>query len=377
MQYGVNTSSSVIFAEGSYYWCYQGVWYISTTATGPWAVCDDVPDVIYTIPPSNPLYNVTYVKVYQTTPEVVYVGYTPGYTGSYVSHSCVVYGTGYYYNPWFSPYHYYARPSTWGFHVRWNPWYGWSFGLSYSTGPFHFTFGRGGYGRYGGGWWGPGRYRPYPMPYRGGYRAGYRAGYYHGRNAANRPSHYGGNGNRTRPNNNIYNRDVNRDRVASTRDRSAGQRPAVARDKANNVYTDRQGNVYRRNDNGNWDRRDQGGWSPTTGTPSAGDRTRPSTRPDSPSTRPATPSTRPATPSTRPATPSTRPTTPTTRPNTPTTRPSTGTTRPSTGTSRPATRPSSRSLNNDYSARQRGSSRSTPSRSTTRSRPSGGGGRRR
>ncbi len=370
MQYAVNTSSSVILAEGAYYWCEQGVWYVSATSTGPWAVCEDVPDVIYTIPPSNPLYNVTYVKVYQSTPEVVYVGYTPGYTGSYVSNSCVVYGTGYYYNPWYSPYHYYARPSTWGFHVRWNPWYGWSFGLSYSAGPFHFGVGWGSYGRYGGAWFGPGFYRPYP--YRGGYRAGYRAGYHHGRHHSGGPSHgrpvsgrpgNGGGGN------NIYDRPSNRDKVASTRDRSTGQRPAVARDKANNVYTDRQGNVFKRNDNGSWDKRDKGGWTPNGGTPSAGDRTRPSTRPSQPSTRPTTPSTRPSTPSTRPTSPSTRPTTPSTRPST----------RPSTGSSRPSTRPSSSSLNRDYSSRQRGSSRSSSSRpSSSRSSASrGGGGRRR
>ncbi len=365
MQYAVNTSSSVILAEGAYYWCEQGVWYVSATSTGPWVVCENVPDVIYTIPPSNPLYNVTYVKVYQSTPEVIYVGYTPGYTGSYVSHSCVVYGTGYYYNPWYSPYHYYARPSTWGFHVRWNPWYGWSFGLSYSAGPFHFGVGWGSYGRYGGAWFGPGFYRPYPMPYRGGYRAGYRAGYYHGRHASGRPVHYGG-GNRV--NNNIYNRPANRDRVATTRDRSTGQRPAVARDKANNVYTDRQGNVFKRNDNGSWDKRDKSGWTPNGGTPSSGDRTRPTTRPTTPSTRPSTPSTRPSTPSTRPSSPSTRPSTPSTRPST----------RPSTGSSRPSTRPSSGSLNRDYSSRQRGSSRSTASRpSSSRSAPRGGGGRRR
>ena len=275
MTYAVNTPAAVILAEGQYYWCEEGVWYVGPSATGPWAVCDKVPDVIYTIPPSNPNYNVTYVTVYQSTPEVVYVGYTPGYTGSYVSHSCVVYGTGWYYRPWYSPHYYYPRHSTWGFHVRWNPWYGWSCGLSYTAGPFRFTVGwGGGYHRYGG-WWGPARYRPYPAPYRHGYRAGYRAGYRHGYHHGNRPSHYGG-GNTININNNIYNRPSNNNRVANTRDRvDTGQRPAVAKDKSNNIYTDRQGNVYRRNDNGNWDQRDKGGWSQTDRTPSSGDRTRP------------------------------------------------------------------------------------------------------
>ncbi len=279
MKYAVNTPSAVILAEGQYYWCEQGVWYVGPSATGPWSVCEKVPDVIYTIPPSNPNYNVTYVTVYQATPEVVYVGYTPGYTGSYVSHSCVVYGTGWYYRPWYSPHYYYPRPSTWGFHVRWNPWYGWGYGLSYTTGPFRFTVGWGGWGGYPryGGWWGPSWYRPYPAPYRHGYRAGYYAGYRHGYHHGNRPSHYGG-GKTGNINNNIYNRPSNRDRVVNTHDRAGtGQRPAAARDKSNNLYTDRQGNVYRRNDNGSWEQRQPGGWSPTPGAPSAGDRSRPST----------------------------------------------------------------------------------------------------
>ena len=54
-----------------------------------------------------------YVYVYESTPDVVYVGYTPGYTGCHVYHTTVVYGTGYYYRPWYGTY-YYARPATWG-----------------------------------------------------------------------------------------------------------------------------------------------------------------------------------------------------------------------------------------------------------------------
>jgi hypothetical protein len=60
-----------------------------------------VPDAIYTIPAASPLHYVTYVRVYQATPQYVYVGYTPGYMGTVVSPSgTVVYGTGYSYSPW-------------------------------------------------------------------------------------------------------------------------------------------------------------------------------------------------------------------------------------------------------------------------------------
>ena len=354
MTYAVNTSAAVIWSGGRYYACDQGIWYDSASASGPWTVSKHVPDEIYTIPPSNPHYNVTYVKVYESKPDVVYVGYTPGYTSSYVSHGCVVYGTGWWYRPWWGPRYYYPYHSTWGFHVRWNPWYGWSFGLSYSTGRFRFSIGFGGWGRYGyGGWWGPGRYRPYPRygygaGYRAGYRHGYRQGYRHGAAAGSRPTPYGG----ARPNNNIYSRPGNSDRVARTQDRAGTrQQPAVARDRANNVYTDKSGNVYRRNENGSWDRRDKGGWSKTD-TPSAGNRPSTGTQP---STRPSTgtqPSTRPSTgsrPSTQPSTGS-RPTT---------------SNRPSSGYT-----PSTSSLNRDYSARQRGNARS--SQYGGGSRPSGG-----
>jgi hypothetical protein len=374
MTYAVNTSAAVIFSKGRYYCCDQGIWYESAAATGPWMVCKEVPDEIYTIPPSNPHYNVTYVKVYDSTPEVVYVGYTPGYTSSYVSHGCVVYGTGWYYRPYWYGSYFYPRPSTWGFHVRWNPWYGWSFGLSYSTGPFHFSFGYGGWGGYwGGGWWGPGPYRPYPRyGYGAGYRAGYRHGYANGRYAGGRPVHYGNTN--ININNNIYARPSNADRVAQTRDRSARpqKQPTVARDRANNVYTDKQGNVYRRNDNGSWDRRENGGWSKAD-LPNAG--TRPATG-SQPSTRPSTgtaPSTRPSTQPSTGITPSTRPSTG----SRPSTMPSTGSrpsTRPSTGSM-----PSTGSLNRDYSARQRGNARTQQYRGgggVAAGRPSGGGRRR-
>jgi hypothetical protein len=83
VEYAQNTSSAVFRYGNLYYACDNGVWYVSNSATGPWTVATDVPDAIYTIPASNPHHNVTYVRVYDVTPQVVYVGYTPGYYGSY------------------------------------------------------------------------------------------------------------------------------------------------------------------------------------------------------------------------------------------------------------------------------------------------------
>jgi hypothetical protein len=173
LQYAVNTESQVIKAVSKYYCAEEGVWYVADAAKGPWRVATEVPEEIYTIPPSNQNYNVTYVRIYDTTPEVVYVGYYPGYLHSYYYSGCIVYGTGWYYRPWWGP-HYYPRHRTWGFHVRWNPWHGWSFGLSFSTGRFTFGIGFGGWHRRG--WWGPGGWRGYRRGYNRGWHRGYRNG---------------------------------------------------------------------------------------------------------------------------------------------------------------------------------------------------------
>jgi len=67
----------------------------------PWTAATWVPPVIYSIPHGSPLHYVTYVRVYDATADDVYVGYTPGYVGSYVAlNSTVVYGTGWAYSPW-------------------------------------------------------------------------------------------------------------------------------------------------------------------------------------------------------------------------------------------------------------------------------------
>ncbi|MGB5688418.1 MAG: hypothetical protein WBM45_04030, partial [Woeseiaceae bacterium] len=164
VEYAQNTAAAVFKYGALYYACDNGVWYVANSATGPWSVATEVPDAIYKIPASNPYHNVTYVKVYDVTPEVVYVGYTPSYYGSYYYHGTVIYGTGWYYRPWYGPY-YYPRYPTWGFHVGYNPWTGWGFGVSWTNGPFRFTYHHGGGYYHGGGWWGVGGYRPYPRPY--------------------------------------------------------------------------------------------------------------------------------------------------------------------------------------------------------------------
>ncbi len=85
VEYAVNTPAQVFLVSGSYYWCYGGAWLWATTPSGPWTYCTSVPSVIYTIPPSNPNYNVTYVTVQSTTPTTVVYSQTSGYSGQYVA----------------------------------------------------------------------------------------------------------------------------------------------------------------------------------------------------------------------------------------------------------------------------------------------------
>lgn len=254
MKYALNTPTPVINANKKYYACDEAVWFVSGKATGPWQVATSVADEIYTISPDSPIYHVTFVRIYMVTEDVVYVGYTPGYTNTYVYNTTIVYGTGYWYPGWYGSY-YYPRPATWGFHVRYNPWTGWRFGLSYSSGPFTFTIGGGGW--YRGGWWGPGRYR--------GYRRGYRHGYRRGRNAGYRAGYRAGSRNANQQN--LYRNQRNKARTTA-KPAAAGKhaRAGASSKRANNVYADRNGNVHRKTDKG-WEKRTKEGWQSEKGRP--------------------------------------------------------------------------------------------------------------
>jgi hypothetical protein len=137
LHYVINSASPIIEVDPqSWYACQNGVWYASTSASGPWAVATAVPQVIYSIPTTSPLHYLTYVQVYGSTPNEVYEGYTPGYFGTEVSpDATVVYGTGYNYTPWIGSV-WYGPPITWGcgFAPCWTPWYGWGFGCGFGWG---------------------------------------------------------------------------------------------------------------------------------------------------------------------------------------------------------------------------------------------------
>ena len=242
MSYAKNTDKSVLFINKMYYCVDNAVWFKSDKATGPWEVSDSKPEEVAQIPPESPVYNVKYTEVYDSTPEEIEVGYLPGYTNSYVYDGTVVYGTGYYYNPWYRNY-YYPRPITWGFGVHWNPYGGWGFSVGIGVGWMGW-----GFHPYGRAAWGAAGYR---MGYRHGYNHGRHDGYNRGgRNGNNRGNLAGNGSNRNR---NVYNN--RKSGVKNTSNRSGKNINNKARptNKTNNMYSDRSGNVYQRNQNGGFD----------------------------------------------------------------------------------------------------------------------------
>lgn len=264
VSYAINTDKSVLLIDRKYYCVDSAVWFVAPGPEGPWQVATEVPAVVQDLPADCPVYNVKYVYIYETTPEVVYVGYTPGYYGYYVHGPCVVYGTGWYYRPWWGHY-YYPRPVTYGFGVHYSPWTGWgfSYGLSYGWlhigvgwgRPYHGCWGAGGY-RYG---YRQGYWRGYNHGYRHGYRRGAAAGYRAGYRAAQR-----------QPRANLYRTRPSGIKRTGDLGRQARQRPRTS-DKRNNVYSDRKGDVYRNKD-GKWEKREGDKWQ--------GDKSRDKPRPD-------------------------------------------------------------------------------------------------
>ena len=243
MAYAVNTSFSVLKVENKFYCVESAVWYEADNPKGPWKVSTERPAEVESIPPNNPVYNVKYVYIYDSTPEVVYVGYTPGYYHSYVYGGVVVYGTGFYYRPWYGHY-YYPRPVTYGFGVHYNPYTGWGFSVGISFG--WFTYSHHHYHHHG--YWGP---AGYTHGYRHGYHRGYHHGYHNGYAAGYARGRY--------DSRNIYRTQngVKRNSYDTGRRSTTGRTNLNNSTRRNNVYTDRDGNVMQRNSNGEWERKNR------------------------------------------------------------------------------------------------------------------------
>ncbi len=238
LTYAANASDPVVQSSGTYYYCTNGAWYESASPNGPWTVCTSVPNQIYEIPPSSPLYNCTYVRVYDHDETSVLCGYLPGYTGCYVNGPTIVYGTGYTCPGWYGTY-YIPCQSTYGYGAYYDYWAGtWDFGFGCLWNPFwiirdrfhhHHFFGPGGFRHHWHDWHGwDGGHFDHRRDFRG-------------------------------EGINIYHRPANMQRNVEMR---GGERRFDVRGGSprNNVFAGRDGRVYRMTDHG-WEQRDNGGWS--------------------------------------------------------------------------------------------------------------------
>jgi hypothetical protein len=279
LQYATNTQEKVIQVGDLYYLCFQGVWFVSTSPKGPWKTADSVPKEIYTIPPSSPVYNVTYVTQANPTDTTVESSTTAGYFGMFVVGmavgAAVCYGTGYYYPP------YYGYPMGYGYPI-YRPWpatYG--AGAYYNPRTGAYGWGRSAYGPYGGAggsaWYNPstGRYG----------RSATVQGPYGGRTAAASYNPWTGGYTRTSQGHNAYsqwgssvstrgNQWAQTGHVSTARGTTAGYRTSAGTSgvvstgangtvtrTGNGVYAGNDGNVYRRNSGGDWSQYNNGSWN--------------------------------------------------------------------------------------------------------------------
>ncbi len=376
VQYAINTSDDVFLVENRYYCCSKGIWFEAAAAVGPWMVCDKVPAAIYTIPPQSPKHNVTYVYVYDSTPETVVVGVTSGYSGTYIARGVVVFGLGYWLANELDHHHHYYPPACW---------YGYGCGAHYIYGGGYCGRGAAYYGPYGGAGFAA-SYNPatgtfqraaYAYGPRGA--AGIRTAYNPwtntaagrvgvstpygswGRSAVVRGDEWIRAGHRSNSQGTIAGIQGSGGGAAVGVDRKYGSDAFVAKSGDGDVYAGKDGNIYRKNEDGEWQKRENGKWQGAPDVPRPHTPTNTSTkiaeRPDSPANG-NSPSTKES-PGATPA-PATRPTAkPTERPSSNPAPKSTNkpTTRPSGGYQ--SKQPAPSQLNRDSSSRERATRAST------------------
>jgi len=280
LQYATNTADKVIKVGDVFYLCLQGVWFMSPNPSGPWTTATSVPKEIYTIPPSSPVYNVTYVTQ-STTPEgSIQSSYTAGYLGTFIAGAAVgailASGTGYYYRP------YYGYPV--GGYPIYRP-----YATTYGVGSYYNTYSgaygvaRGVYGPYGGAAAGA-AYNPYTGTYARGATA---YGPYGSRSVAQAYNPYTGTYAATKQGSNAYSswgQSVvsNGNKSAYTQHYSNANGTvgsiqgsqggaavgastkygdtAVAKTSSGNMYATHDGNVYKNTGSG-WSSYNNGNWN--------------------------------------------------------------------------------------------------------------------
>jgi hypothetical protein len=286
MEYATNTQDKVIKVGDVYYLCLQGVWFMSPNPTGPWTTCTSVPQEIYTIPSSSPVYNVTYVTQTGNPDGTVTSNYTAGYLGTFIlgaaTGAILADGSGYWWPPYCSGGYYYPYPATYcgaywgyGYHPYATPYY------DYNTGAYGWKASA--YGPYGSATAGAG-YNPYTGTYA---RGGTVSTPYGSRSAAQAYNPYTGTYAQTRqgssPNAQWGSSYVSRGNQSATMGhystangtvagistsqggKAAGAstawgNTAVGKTASGNMYAGHDGNVYKNTGNG-WEKYDNGSWN--------------------------------------------------------------------------------------------------------------------
>jgi hypothetical protein len=286
MEYATNTSDKVIKVGDVYYLCLQGVWFMSPNSNGPWTTCTSVPQEIYSIPSSSPVYNVTYVTQTSNPEGTVTSNYTAGYLGTFIlgaaTGAILADGSGYWWPPYCGGGYYYPYPATYcgaywgyGYHPYATPYY------DYNTGAYGWKASA--YGPYGSATAGAG-YNPYTGTYA---RGGSVSTPYGSRSAAQAYNPYTGTYAQTRqgssPNAQWGSSYVSRGNQSATMghystangtvagaETSQGGKAAASSTKwgnsaavktsSGNMYAGHDGNVYKNTGNG-WQKYDNGSWN--------------------------------------------------------------------------------------------------------------------
>jgi hypothetical protein len=279
MLYAANTTEKVIKVGDLYYLCFQGVWFMSANSKGPWKTADSVPQEIYTIPVSSPIYNVTYVTQSNATETTVESSTTDGYLGMFVVGmavgACIVYGTGYYYPPYIYygpmyPYPIYRPyPYAYGAGFAYNPWTGGYAGGRVAYGPYGavgsaawYNPATGNYGRAAsvqtpyGGRTVASAYNPYTGAY-AKTSQGHNAYSQWGTSVASKGNQWAQTGHVTTANGTTgaYRTSNGQSGVAHS-----GANGSVVKTN-NGVYAGKDGNVYKKDNGGNWSQYNNGGWN--------------------------------------------------------------------------------------------------------------------
>ena len=286
MAYATNTPDKVIKVGDVYYLCLQGVWFMSPNSQGPWTTCTSVPQEIYTIPSSSPVYNVTYVTQTANPDSTVTASYTAGYLGTFIlgaaAGAILADGSGYWWPPYCYGGSYYPYPGTYC-----GAYYG-GYGYHYPTPYYDSATGAYGwkqtaYGPYGSATRGAG-YNPYTGTYARGASV---STPYGSRSAAQAYNPYTGTYAQTRqgsnPNAQWGSSYVSRGNKSATMGhystangtvagisgsqggKAAGAstawgNSAVGKTASGNMYAGHDGNVYKNTGNG-WQKYDNGSWN--------------------------------------------------------------------------------------------------------------------